>query len=180
MRLLLASGSPRRKQLLEELGYDITVVGPDFDESRVSAATPEALVLALAEGKGRSVDCPADLLLVAADTVVAFEGKILGKPETPAQAKEMLRALSGNTHQVYTGVYLRRGEKELTFSDRAEVQFRPLTEQEIAAYVQSGKPMDKAGSYGIQETDFVCHICGSYHNIMGFPTEKFQKIIDSI
>ena len=71
-------------------------------------------------------------------------------------------------------------DREITFTDRAEVQFRPLTAQEIASYVQSGKPMDKAGSYGIQETDFVCHICGSYHNIMGFPTEKFQQIIDSV
>ena len=180
MRILLASGSPRRKQLLEELGYEITVVGPDFDESRVRAATPEELVRTLAEGKGRSVDCPADLLLVAADTVVAFEGKVLGKPQSPAEATEMLCALSGNTHEVYTGVYLRRGDKEITFTDRAQVQFRTLTAREIEAYVQSGKPMDKAGSYGIQETDFVCHICGSYHNIMGFPTEKFQQIIESI
>ncbi len=180
MRILLASGSPRRKQLLEELGYDITVVGPDFDEARVSAATPEALVRALAEGKGRSVDCPADTVLVAADTVVAFEGKILGKPADPQEAAAMLRALSGNTHEVYTGVYLRRGKKEITFTDRAEVRFRNLTEQEIISYVQSGKPMDKAGSYGIQETDFVSSISGSYHNIMGFPTEKFQQIIDSI
>ena len=180
MRILLASGSPRRKQLLEELGYEITVVGPDFDESRVQAATPEELVAKLAEGKGRSVDCPADPLLVAADTVVAFEGKILGKPAGPEEATAMLGSLSGNTHQVYTGVYLRYGEKELSFTDRSEVQFRPLSAQEIASYVQSGRPMDKAGSYGIQETDFVCRIRGSYHNIMGFPTEKFQKIIQSI
>ena len=180
MKILLASGSPRRLQLLEELGYEIQVVCPDFDESRVCISVPEELVRALAEGKGRSVECPEDLLLVAADTVVAFEGRILGKPADAEEARAMLGALSGHTHQVYTGVYLRLNGKEITFSDRAEVQFRPLSTAEIEAYIQSGRPMDKAGAYGIQETDFVCKIQGSFNNIMGFPTEKFQEIINSI
>lgn len=177
MKILLASASPRRKQLLGELGYDITIAAPDFDEGQIHIEDPDALVLALAQGKGRSVKAPQDTLLVAADTVVAFEGSILGKPADPAEAKAMLTRLSGNTHQVYTGVYLRRGAKEQVFTDCSQVTFRALSEREIDAYIQSGAPMDKAGSYGIQETDFVCQIQGSFNNIVGFPTELFQTII---
>lgn len=177
MNILLASGSPRRKKLLGDLGYDITVAVPLFDEGQIRAEDPAQLVAALAEGKGRSVCAPQDTLLVAADTVVAFGNRILGKPIDAADAKAMLLMLSGNTHQVYTGVYLRRGEKEQVFTDCSSVTFRTLSEQEIDAYVQSGSPMDKAGSYGIQETDFVEKIQGSFNNIVGFPTELFQKII---
>ncbi len=177
MNILLASGSPRRKKLLGDLGYDITVAAPLFDEGQIRAEDPAQLVAALAEGKGRSVYAPQDTLLVAADTVVAFGDRILGKPVDAADAKAMLSMLSGNTHQVYTGVYLRRGEKEQVFTDCSYVTFRTLSEREIDAYVQSGSPMDKAGSYGIQETDFVEKIQGSFNNIVGFPTELFQKII---
>ena len=177
MKILLASACRRRKQLLQELGYAIRIVAPDFEEEQIREEEPESLVAALALGKGRSVKSGSEELLVAADTVVAFQGKILGKPKDAADATATLRALSGNTHEVFTGVYLRQGTTERVFTDRAEVSFRPLSEQEIAAYVQSGRPMDKAGSYGIQETDFVCKIRGSFHNIMGFPTEKFQEII---
>ncbi|MBR2013497.1 MAG: septum formation protein Maf [Clostridia bacterium] len=175
--MLLASASPRRKQLLGDLGYDITVAAPSFDEGQIRAEDPKQLVAALAEGKGRSVCAPQDTLLVAADTVVVFNGTILGKPADAADAKKMLSMLSGQTHQVYTGVYLRRGEKEQVFTDCSSVTFRALSEREIDAYVQSGSPMDKAGSYGIQETDFVEKIQGSFNNIVGFPTEVFQKII---
>ena len=158
MKLLLASGSPRRKQLLGDLGYDITVTAPLFDEGQIRAEDPKQLVAALAKGKGRSVCAPQGVLLVAADTVVVFNGTILGKPTDAADAKRMLSMLSGNTHQVYTGVYLRRDEKERVFTDCSFVTFRALSAQEIDAYVQSGSPMDKAGSYGIQETDFVSEI----------------------
>ena len=177
MKILLASASPRRKKLLGELGYEITVAAPLFDEEQIRAQDPAQLVAALAEGKGRSVCASEEVLLVAADTVVAFNGAILGKPADAADAKKMLSMLSGNTHQVYTGVYLRHGEKERVFTDRSSVTFRALAEQEIDTYVQSGSPMDKAGSYGIQETDFVSEIKGSFNNIVGFPTELFQKII---
>lgn len=177
MKILLASASPRRKKLLGELGYEITVAAPLFDEEQIRAQDPAQLVAALAEGKGRSVCASEEVLLVAADTVVAFNGAILGKPADAADAKKMLSMLSGNTHQVYTGVYLRHGEKERVFTDCSSVTFRALSEQEIDAYVQSGSPMDKAGSYGIQETDFVSEIKGSFNNIVGFPTELFQKII---
>lgn len=177
MNILLASASPRRKFLLEQLGHQVTVISPDFDESAIAEQDPQALVCALAQGKGRSISAEPQTLLVAADTVVCYQGRILGKPSSPEDAAQTLRTLSGNTHEVYTGVYLRKGEKELVFAERALVHFRPLSEQEINAYVQSGGPMDKAGAYGIQETDFVCSISGSFHNIMGFPTEKFTRVI---
>ncbi len=177
MRILLASGSPRRKQLLSELGYEVKVVKPDFDESCIREEEPAALVAALAEGKGRSVPAEPEMLLVAADTVVVFRGKVLGKPADDAEAFETLCALSGQSHEVYTGVYLQRGGKSRTFTERAEVRFRPLTEQEIKDYIATGSPMDKAGAYGVQDSGFVDRIEGSYHNVMGFPTEKFKEII---
>lgn len=177
MKILLASGSPRRKQLLTELGHTVTVVLPNFDERPVTAPDPEALVLALAEGKGRSVPPAGDTLLVAADTVVVFRGKILGKPASKLEAVKMLQAMSGKSHEVYTGVYVQKGEKSLAFADRAEVLFRQLKNEEILAYVATGSPMDKAGAYGVQDSGFVAHIQGSYHTVMGFPTEKFEEII---
>ncbi len=177
MKILLASGSPRRKQLLTELGHTVTVVTPDFDESCVRVPDPAALVAALAEGKGRSVPPEKGALLVAADTVVVFQGKVLGKPTDEKDAFRTLSALSGQYHEVYTGVYLQRDGVSRSFTDRAEVHFRPLTEQEICAYIATGSPMDKAGAYGVQDSGFVDHIEGSYHNVMGFPTEKFEEII---
>lgn len=177
MKVLLASGSPRRKQLLTELGYEVTVVKPDFDETQVTAPDPAALVAALAEGKGRSVPPEKDTLLVAADTVVVFNGRILGKPTDKMDAIRMLHALSGQTHEVFTGVYLQKGDKARSFVDRAEVFFRQLSDTEILNYVSTGSPMDKAGAYGIQDSGFVAHIRGSYNTVMGFPTELFEEII---
>jgi len=176
MKILLASGSPRRKQILEERGHDVTVIRPQFDEAQICIAEPSALVAALAEGKGKSVTCPEGMMLVASDTVVVFNGKVLGKPADEAEAAAMLRALSGQIHEVYTGVYLQYCGKEYHFTDRAEVVFRRLTEREILAYVVTGSPMDKAGSYGVQDSGFVEKINGSYYTVMGFPIERFSKI----
>lgn len=177
MKILLASGSPRRKQLLEQAGHSVTVVRPDFDENGVTASDPAALVLALAEGKGQSVSPVSGMLLVASDTVVAFRGKILGKPADEEEAFRILSALSGQYHEVYTGVYLQLGDRIHRFADRAEVHFRTLTDEEIRQYIATGSPMDKAGAYGVQDSGFVDHIEGSYHNVMGFPIERFEEII---
>ncbi len=176
MKILLASGSPRRKQILEERGHQITVVHPQFDESQISLKDPASLVAALAAGKGCSVACPEDAMLVAADTVVAFGGKVLGKPADEADALAMLRTLSGQTHEVYTGVYLQYRGHTRCFTDRAEVLFRNLTDREILAYIATGSPMDKAGSYGVQDSGFVEQINGSYFTVMGFPIERFTEI----
>ena len=175
MKILLASASPRRKQLLEELGHEVTVRRPDFDESGVPVSAPAVYVQALAEGKGRSVNAPKGSLLVASDTVVVFEGEILGKPRDEQEASLMLHRLSGQTHQVYTGVYLVKDGKNRLFADMAEVVFRTLSEREIADYIATGSPMDKAGAYGVQDSGFVEKIQGSYHTVMGFPTERFKE-----
>ncbi len=180
MNILLASASPRRKQLLEELGHRVTVVRPDFDETQIRLRDPAALVCALAEGKGRSVSVPGGMLLVAADTVVCFEGRILGKPESRQAAANTLRALSGRVHEVYTGVYIEKGGFCRSFADRAEVCFRSLSEEEIQAYIATGSPMDKAGAYGVQDSGFVSRIRGSFHTVMGFPTEIFQQVCKEI
>ncbi len=180
MKILLASGSPRRRQLLEEMGHRVTVVLPEFDESGMKEKDPKKLVAALAAGKGRSVPPPAEGLLVAADTVVVFGGRVLGKPRSPEEAFRMLRAMSGKSHRVYTGVYLQKCGKERVFVAESEVRFRPLTDQEINAYIATGSPMDKAGAYGIQDSGFVAGYRGSFHNIMGFPTEQFQEEAERI
>lgn len=176
MRLLLASGSPRRKEILTALGYEVTVVKPTFDEAQVTEPDPARLVMRLAEGKGRSVPA-GDSLLVASDTVVVFEGEVLGKPSDEKEAAAMLRRLSGKTHRVYTGVYLQRGAKSTAFCDCTEVVFRTLTEEEIAAYIATGSPMDKAGAYGVQDSGFAAELRGSFHTVMGFPAERFEEII---
>ena len=176
MRVLLASGSPRRKEILTALGHEVTVVKPSFDESLVTEADPARLVMQLAEGKGKSVS-GGDSLLVASDTVVVFEGQVLGKPATEEEAAVMLRRLSGQTHRVYTGVYLCKGDRSTCFCDCAEVVFRTLTDEEIAAYIATGSPMDKAGAYGVQDSGFVAELRGSFHTVMGFPAERFEEII---
>ena len=184
MKLLLASGSPRRQSLLKSYGFDITVVKPVFDESSVTEKDPEKLVLALAEGKMSSVDTKGSLAL-AADTVVAVNGKILGKPETPDKANGMLRLLSGNTHTVYTGVCITfKGRKSL-FCDKSDVTFHELPEDMIKKYIETGSPMDKAGAYGIQDEmgiAFVKSVEGEISNVIGLPmgrviteTERITK-----
>lgn len=174
MNLILASGSPRRKELLETMGLrDFAVLKPKFDEDTVTHRDPGALVEALSRGKAEaaaSLAGPASLIL-AADTVVALDDTVLGKPAHEADALRMLRLLSGRTHRVYTGVTLRQGGRVLTGHEVTQVTFRPLTEAEIRAYVRTGEPMDKAGAYGIQGRGslLVEGIVGDYFNVMGLP-----------
>lgn len=175
MNIILASGSPRRKELLETMGIrSFTILKPDFDEGVVTAPDPGALVEALSRGKaaaaaGSCADPGA--LILAADTVVALDDAVLGKPADEADAFRMLSALSGRRHKVYTGVTVRRGDQVLTGHEVTEVAFRPLTESEILAYIRTGEPMDKAGAYGIQGRGslLVEGIVGDYFNVMGLP-----------
>jgi len=175
VKILLASASPRRKQLLTELGYEVEVVCPDFNEAQVEPCAPGQYVQALAKGKGESVQAPRDVLLVAADTVVVHKGQILGKPKDAQQAREILRRLSGRTHQVYTGVYLSKNGEFRLFVDRARVVFRRLSLKEIDDYIATGSPFDKAGAYGVQDSGFVKKIRGSYETVMGFPIQRFER-----
>lgn len=172
---ILASQSPRRRTLLEQLGVEFQVQVSPAEETLRESKSPSETVEALARRKVRPVAAnhPTALVL-AADTLVAHDGTILGKPESPQEAKEMLRRLSGSIHTVYTGVALQHeksGRNESTVAS-THVTFASLTDVEIRAYVETGAPMDKAGGYGIQDHTgplFVKQIEGDYYNVVGLP-----------
>lgn len=173
MDIILASGSPRRKELLTQMGLTFQVVVSDADESIDKTLPPDEQVRILSQRKAQATAAlvPTDALVIAADTIVALEGSVMGKPHSREEAIEMLTRLSGNTHTVYTGFTLRQGEHILTESEATDVTFRPLLDEEIAAYVDTGEPMDKAGAYGIQGIGslLVSSIRGDYFNVMGLP-----------
>ena len=174
MSIILASGSPRRKELLEMLGVrDLKIIPAKGEEKAAEGLDPAELVMALASHKAREVAalCEAGDVIIAADTIVWQHGRVFGKPHSEAQAAEMLRSLSGAEHEVYTGVSVIRAGRELLRADRSAVRFRELTEREIAAYIASGEPMDKAGAYGAQGKAalFVERIDGDFFNVMGLP-----------
>jgi len=183
-RLILASASPRRKELLEQLGISDFVVRPAPAEIEPEGLPPGETVQATALAKGQAVAemaAPGELVL-AADTEVYFEGKLLGKPKDEADAMAMLRRLSGAKHTVYTGIALILDGVVRTDVEVTDVYFRTLTEEEIRAYVATGEPMDKAGAYGIQgrAAHFVRRIEGDVYNVIGLPlcllTERAREM----
>ncbi|HAJ65203.1 MAG TPA: septum formation inhibitor Maf [Clostridiales bacterium] len=174
MHFILASASPRRRELMEMLGAEELVIRPAVGEERADPALPPAeLVKALAAHKAREIaaDAAADDVVIAADTIVYIDGRVCGKPHSEAEAAQMLRTLSGRTHEVFTGVCVIRGGRELCRADRSAVTFRPLSDGEIARYIATGEPMDKAGAYGAQGKGalFVEKIDGDFFNVMGLP-----------
>lgn len=182
-KILLASGSPRRRSLLQNYGFDITVVKPAFDEENIKISDPEKLVCELARGKNSCVFADDGTLVLSADTVVALNGKILGKPKTPEQAYNMLSSLSGNTHTVYTGVCLRKGNIRKVFCSKSSVSFHKLSEHQINSYIASGSPFDKAGGYGIQDDmgiAFVDSVDGEISNVIGLPMGAVIREINKI
>ena len=182
MNYILASGSPRRKTLLSKITTNFTVIPSEANEVS-TAATPKDMCRELACRKALDifaklpVDKRADSTVIGCDTVVDLDGKVLGKPHSPQQATQMLQSLSGRTHLVHTGYCIVSANKILCGTESTLVTFRTLADSEIAAYVASGAPMDKAGAYGIQETDFVAECNGSYDNVMGLPTETLAKLL---
>jgi len=174
MGIILASASPRRKEILQMLGVkDMKVTPAKGEEVPMPGAKPDELVCALALAKGREVAemAGADDIVIAADTIVWHDGRVYGKPHSREEAVAMLSALSGNTHQVYTGVAVICDGREICEADRTDVRFRPVAEGEIEAYVATGEPMDKAGAYGAQgiASVFVESIEGDFFNVMGLP-----------
>jgi len=173
-QIILASGSPRRRQLLEQVGIPHIVVVSNADETVTGKPGDQVMELAL-----RKANATFEILdeqqkqgiIIAADTIVYFNGKVLGKPEDEKEAVEMLTALQGNTHQVYTGVALLCDGRPHVFFDMAEVTFHPLTQEEILAYVRTDEPFDKAGAYGVQEKGaaLVRRISGDFYTVMGLP-----------
>lgn len=177
--IILASASPRRKELLEKAGISFSVV-PSSEEEIISSIVPEEIVKELSFQKAQSVakKIGKDGVIIGADTIVAYGDSVLGKPLDEEDAVQTLLKLQGNTHQVYTGVTVLEGStgkwRQFTFAERTDVTFYPVTEQEIRDYVKSGEPMDKAGSYGIQGA-FSIHvkgICGDYSNVVGLPVAR--------
>lgn len=180
--IILASGSPRRKQLLKKLTEDFVVV-PSTCAEVTTAALPRLAARELACHKAVDVfthtDCgkQSGAVVIGCDTVVDLDGVVLGKPGTADEAAEMLRSLSGRTHLVHTGyAVVSQGFVDVGV-ETTQVTFRKLTDEDVAVYVASGAPMDKAGAYGIQETDFVSGVVGSYDNVIGFPTEQINRLL---
>ncbi len=178
-KIILASKSPRRQELLRLMDVDFRIVLKDVDESYPDNLSPEEIAVYIAETKARAFDEEInDEIVLTADTIVAVEGKILGKPENADHAAEMLSMLSGKVHRVVTGVCLLYKHKYNLFHEVSEVFFRKLTEQEIRFYVDKYQPLDKAGAYGIQEWIGLIgieRINGSYTNVVGLPTEKLYQ-----
>lgn len=179
MKLLLASKSPRRRQLLSELGFPVEFIDLNVDE-HVPAGTPasETAELLACRKAAAADDIPFDTVLIAADTVVVHRGQVLGKPVDRNEALAMLRSLAGESHSVYTGVCLRTATQTRSFTEHTEVFFRPLSEEELEYYVDNYRPYDKAGAYGIQEwigMVGVSRIEGCYYNVMGLPVARLYE-----
>lgn len=178
MKLILASNSPRRRELLAGLGYPYEVrVLKGIDESYPESLCGSEVASHISRVKAEAyrATMAEDEIIITADTIVCLDDKVLGKPTDENEAMAMLRSLSGRTHQVYTGVTIVAADKESTFVSRTDVTFASLTDEEIRHYVMNYHPMDKAGSYGIQEWIGyigVEHIEGSYFNVMGLPIQR--------
>jgi len=182
--LILASGSPRRRELLSLLNLPFEVKVSDADESVPDEWSPERIVQELALRKAQAViaeGVPQDAIVIGSDTIVVLDGVVLGKPTDESDAKRMLKALSGHTHQVYTGLACIQGsgERELSDFSQAGVTMRSIAESEIEAYVAGGEPMDKAGSYAVQGLGavFVERIEGDYHTIVGLPIASLYRML---
>ena len=174
MRIVLASGSPRRKELLEMVGIKNLTVIPDTSEEKMTLGlAPEETVCEIALNKAKNVSslCDKNDIIIAADTLVYLDNEAISKPVNKADAVEILRRLSGRRHTVYTGIALLKGNEHVTQAEQTDVFFRELTDDEIFAYVETGEPMDKAGAYGAQgiASIFVKRIEGDFFNVMGLP-----------
>ena len=186
MRVVLASKSPRRREILSSLGVAFDIVSADADESS-DITDPALLVRELALRKGRATrellktrgEWNDDTLIIASDTVVAAGERILGKPQNDADAAAMLRMLSGNDHHVISGVALLWGEREIADAESTKVRFSAMTDAEIAWYVQSGEPSDKAGAYAVQglASMWIEGLEGDYFNVVGLPVYKLNSLV---
>ena len=182
MQLILASASPRRKELLGLFGIPFTIRVADIDETMDENKSPFDEVGRVSRAKALAVPRNDGETVIAADTIVVCEGKVLGKPRDPEQAKAMLRLLSGRDHQVMTGCTVLTDNKCETFTEVTDLHFRQLGENEIEKYVASGEPMDKAGAYGIQggAALFCQRMTGDYYNVMGLPVCRLWETLKAM
>lgn len=178
-KIILASASPRRKELISLIADDVIIRPADCDETLPDGIGAREAVEYLSEIKNRAAReiSETDELVISADTVVSVDDAILGKPADKADARRMINLLSGKVHQVYTGVTISLGGKSVTFSERTDVEFYPLTDDEIEQYISSSEPYDKAGAYGIQgkASLLVKGIRGDYFNVVGFPVSRLKR-----
>ena len=179
MEVILASQSPRRKELMGLFHIPFTVRVSDADETMPPELSPAEAVALVSRRKAEAVPRQADDLVIAADTIVVLGEEILGKPKDPADARRMLHLLSGRDHQVMTGMTLLRGETAMVCTEITDIHFRPLSDREIDAYIRTGEPMDKAGSYGIQggAALFAERLVGDYYNVMGLPVCRLGQLL---
>ena len=182
MNFVLASQSPRRNELLKLLRVPFTVRPADIDEAMDPQLPPQQEVARVSRLKAEATPRTGEDVVIAADTIVVLEGRVLGKPADRDDAIGMLRSLSGRDHQVMTGMTVLRGDRAITHTEITDVHFRPLTEAEILRYVDTGEPMDKAGAYGIQgfAAPFVSGIRGDYYNVMGLPVCKLWQMLRAL
>lgn len=183
MKLVLASKSPRRSEILKNAGIDFTVRVADADETIPEGTKPQDAVVFLAARKALAVERAEDETVLGADTVVALDDKILGKPKDREDAFNMLRSLSGRVHSVFTGVCAVGNGISLTFAEETKVEFYPLNDDEINEYLDTDEPYDKAGAYGIQgiASKFIRGIEGDYFNVVGLPVSSvYKKIIKKL
>ena len=184
MKILLGSNSPRRKELLQSLGFDFEVVSIDCDEVFPENLSVENIAGYLSELKADAYrNLEKNEILLTSDTIVTFEGKVLGKPKNREEAVEMLSHLSGKTHQVYTGISFKTSENIITKTDVAEVEFSKISNDEMDFYIKNYQPFDKAGSYGIQEwlgMAKISRINGSFYTIMGLPTHLVYETLKEL
>lgn len=187
-KLILASASPRRKELLANVGYEFSIEVCDLEENS-DKEIPYELVMELAKVKARAImdnHKEEDVIVLGADTVVANEGQILGKPKNLEHAKEMITSLQGKTHQVYTGVCIcwngGKINQNLTFYEKTDVEVYPMTKDEIESYVATGECSDKAGSYAIQGlfSPYIKGIAGDYNNVVGLPVARIYQEIKKL
>ncbi|MDA8328299.1 MAG: Maf family protein [Betaproteobacteria bacterium] len=187
-RIYLASRSPRRRELLDQIGVAHDVLNTDIDESALPGETPSSYVLRIATAKAYTgwqamltLGLPR-LPVLAADTCVTLDGEIFGKPGNPQVASAMLRRLSGRSHQVLTAIALYTGSHCFSAVSTSTVSFRSLDENDIAHYIASGEPLDKAGSYAIQglAAQFICHLDGSYSGVMGLPVFETTQLLEQV
>ena len=185
--LILASGSPRRKELLEQIGI-MPVISPSRIEEVVTSSVPEQVVLELSSQKAEDVmsRCPVGSVVLGADTVVAIDGMILGKPKSHGEACEMIRRIQGRSHQVHTGVAIllkeETGLRQKHFTVKTDVMVFPMTEEEIREYGESEEPMDKAGAYAIQGrfAAYIQGISGDYSNVVGLPVGRVYQELKAL
>ena len=179
MSLILASASPRRRELVGLYHIPFEIRAADIDETMDPGKAPFDEVARISRLKALAAPHDVGDVVIAADTIVVCDGRVLGKPHSEAEAVSMLQLLSGRDHQVMTGVTVLRGARAETFTEVTDIHFRELSEKEIRAYVATGEPMDKAGSYGIQggAALFCSHMVGDYYNVMGLPVCRLGEVL---